>query len=72
VRDGAKVFALHTSPIKAVALPMYERMGFNFLHDAPALPGVPPYAIYLKSGLPGKISQAAGRTGSFGNNNQAV
>ncbi len=48
IRDGAKVFALHTSPIMTVALPMYQRMGFRFLRDTPAMLGVP-YAVYLKS-----------------------
>jgi len=48
LRDKAEVFALHTSPIMLVALPMYERMGFRFLRDAPAIHGVP-YGIYVKS-----------------------
>ena len=48
LRDNAEVFALHTSPIMSVALPMYERMGFRFLRDAPAIHGVP-YGIYVKS-----------------------
>lgn len=47
-RDKAEVFALHTSPIMTVALLMYERMGFRFLRDAPAIHGVP-YGIYVKS-----------------------
>ncbi|MGE5386704.1 MAG: GNAT family N-acetyltransferase [Betaproteobacteria bacterium] len=46
-RDQAAVFALHTSEIMAVALPMYRRMGFNFLREAPAIHGVP-YGIYIK------------------------
>ena len=29
-RDGASVFALHTSEIMQVALPMYQRMGFKW------------------------------------------
>jgi ribosomal protein S18 acetylase RimI-like enzyme len=28
-RDGASVFALHTSKLMQVALPMYQRMGFT-------------------------------------------
>lgn len=47
-RDGAKVFALHTSPIMSVALAMYERMGFRHERDAGLLYGVP-RAVYLKS-----------------------
>jgi ribosomal protein S18 acetylase RimI-like enzyme len=47
VRDGATEMALHTSPIMAVALPMYERMGFQWVADAPALFGAP-YRVYLK------------------------
>jgi GNAT superfamily N-acetyltransferase len=48
VRDGATEMALHTSPIMNVALPMYERMGFQRVTDAPALFGVP-YAVYVKA-----------------------
>lgn len=48
VRDGATVFALHTSPIMKVALPMYLRMGFEYVCDAPPIFGVP-YSVYLKS-----------------------
>jgi ribosomal protein S18 acetylase RimI-like enzyme len=47
LRDNAKEIALHTSPIMKVALPMYERMGFQWVADAPSLFGVP-YGIYLK------------------------
>jgi GNAT superfamily N-acetyltransferase len=46
-RDGSRVIALHTSPIMAVALPMYLRMGFRLVQDAPPIYGVP-YAVYLK------------------------
>lgn len=46
-RDGADVIALHTSHIMKVALPMYERMGFELERDAPAIFGVP-YGIYVK------------------------
>lgn len=46
-RDGALVFALHTSKIMVVALPMYLRMGFNWVSDAPAIHGVE-YGIYVK------------------------
>lgn len=46
-RDGAPLIALHTTPIMAVALPMYERMGFAYLRAAPDRSGVP-YGIYVK------------------------
>lgn len=46
-RDGAKVIALHTSPIMIVALPMYQRMGFTKLRDTPSIFGVE-YAVYTK------------------------
>lgn len=45
--DGSPVIALHTSPIMTIALPMYLRMGFRLVRDAPPLHGVP-YAVYLK------------------------
>jgi GNAT superfamily N-acetyltransferase len=44
-RDQATLIALHTTPIMAVALPMYLRMGFKMLRAAPPIHGVP-YAIY--------------------------
>jgi ribosomal protein S18 acetylase RimI-like enzyme len=47
IRDKAEVFALHTTSIMQVALSMYERMGFTFLREAPAILGVP-YGIYTK------------------------
>jgi len=47
-RDGAKLIALHTSPIMSVALPMYLRMGFVRLRDAPPVFGVD-YAVYTKA-----------------------
>jgi GNAT superfamily N-acetyltransferase len=40
-RDGAPVLALHTTPIMRVALPMYMRMGFVRIGDAPPIHGVP-------------------------------
>lgn len=46
-RDGAPVFALHTSRIMDVALKMYLRMGFEHLRDVPPVLGVP-YAVYIK------------------------
>ena len=46
-RDGSRVIALRTSPIMTVALPMYIRMGFRLLRDAPPVFGVP-YAVYLR------------------------
>jgi GNAT superfamily N-acetyltransferase len=45
-RDRAVAIALHTSPIMTVALPMYLKMGFEFVQDAPPIHGVP-YGIYL-------------------------
>lgn len=47
-RDGAKQFALHTSEIMAVALPMYLRMGFQRVSVAPPIHGVE-YCVYLKT-----------------------
>ena len=47
-RDGARVIALHTSPIMTVALPIYQRMGFARLRAAPPIFGVE-YAIYTKA-----------------------
>jgi ribosomal protein S18 acetylase RimI-like enzyme len=46
-RDGATVFALHTSELMSVALAMYQRMGFVRHAVAPDIHGVA-YAIYLK------------------------
>ncbi len=46
-RDRAPLIALHTSPIMRVALSMYERLGFEFLQEAPKIFGVP-YGIYVK------------------------
>jgi GNAT superfamily N-acetyltransferase len=46
-RDGAGVFALHTSELMQVALPMYQRMGFQRWSDAPDIHGVK-YGVYLK------------------------
>jgi GNAT superfamily N-acetyltransferase len=46
-RDGSPVIGLHTSPIMSVALPMYQRMGFAKIRDAPPIHGVA-YAVYLK------------------------
>ncbi len=47
-RDRAGEIALHTSSIMTVALPMYLRMGFVRVREAPPLFGVP-YAIYVKA-----------------------
>ncbi|WP_445216257.1 GNAT family N-acetyltransferase [Bradyrhizobium sp. Pa8] len=47
-RDQSSVIALHTTPIMTVALPMYLRMGFAKVRDAPDILGVP-YAVYVKS-----------------------
>lgn len=46
-RDNAPLIALHTSSIMSVAQPMYMRMGFDLVREAPAIYGVP-YAIYTK------------------------
>jgi ribosomal protein S18 acetylase RimI-like enzyme len=46
-RDRSPVIALHTSPIMAVALPLYLRMGFELVREAPPIHGVP-YAVYVK------------------------
>ncbi|MCP3384157.1 GNAT family N-acetyltransferase [Bradyrhizobium sp. CCGUVB4N] len=47
-RDQASVIALHTTPIMTVALPMYQRMGFVWVREAPDILGVP-YGVYVKS-----------------------
>lgn len=39
--DGAPVLALYTSPVMRVALPMYERRGFEFVRDLPPRHRVP-------------------------------
>ena len=44
-RDGATTFALHTSELMSVALPMYLRMGFKWKASAPTIHGVA-YAVY--------------------------
>lgn len=46
-RDGANTFALHTSELMTVALPMYLRMGFRWHSAAPMLHGVR-YDVYVK------------------------
>ncbi|KAB2964797.1 GNAT family N-acetyltransferase [Zoogloea sp.] len=46
-RDKARFFALHTSTIMQVALPMYLRMGFQKALEAPSIYGVE-YGVYLK------------------------
>lgn len=47
-RDQARVIALHTTPIMTVALPMYLRMGFVKVRDAPDILSVP-YGVYVKT-----------------------
>jgi GNAT superfamily N-acetyltransferase len=47
-RDGAAVFALHTSEMMKIALPMYQRMGFVRHADAPTTYGVK-YGVYTKA-----------------------
>ena len=44
-RDDAPAIALHTSPIMEVALPMYLRMGFEFVRAVTPIHGVP-YGVY--------------------------
>lgn len=46
-RDDAEVFALHTSEVMSIALPMYLRMGFTFHAQTPRIHGVP-YNVYIK------------------------
>lgn len=46
-RDRASVFALHTSELMQVALPMYQRMGFKWAASAPPIHGVE-YGVYVK------------------------
>ena len=46
-RDGAFVFALHTSELMQVALPMYQRMGFKRVSGTPPIHGVE-YGVYVK------------------------
>ena len=46
-RDQVRTFALHTSKIMNIALPMYLRMGFEWLKDIPVNSGVQ-YAVYVK------------------------
>ena len=46
-RDEASIFALHTSELMKVALPMYERMGFKYWSPAPMIHGVK-YGVYVK------------------------
>ena len=47
VRDNCSSISLHTSPIMKIALPMYERMGFKRVSDAPDISGVK-YDVYIK------------------------
>lgn len=46
-RDRAPCFALHTSSIMNVALPMYQRMGFQWIAATPPIHGVE-YGVYVK------------------------
>ena len=46
-RDKAPLIALHTTSIMTVAQPMYLRMGFELIHEAPPIFGVR-YAVYTK------------------------
>ena len=47
-RDGANTFALHTSELMSVALPMYLRMGFQWKSPAPDVHGIS-YAVYTQA-----------------------
>ncbi len=47
-RDGASVFALHTSELMQIALPMYLRLGFRWAASVPDIHGVK-YGVYLKA-----------------------
>jgi GNAT superfamily N-acetyltransferase len=47
-RDKARTFALHTSELMSVALPMYLRLGFSYHRPAPEIFGVK-YNIYTRS-----------------------
>ncbi len=46
-RDQASVFALHTSELMQIALPMYQRMGFKWVASTFPIHGVA-YGVYLK------------------------
>ncbi len=46
-RDGASLFALHTSELMQVALPMYQRMSLKWKSVAPMIHGVK-YDVYAK------------------------
>lgn len=46
-RDGALIFALHTSEIMQIALSMYQRMGFRWSSSVPMIHGVK-YNVYIK------------------------
>ena len=46
-RDKCRAIALHTSSIMEIALPMYQRMGFNLYGPAPDIFGVK-YNVYSK------------------------
>lgn len=47
-RDHVTVFALHTSTLMQVTLPMYQRMGFKWVANTPAIYGVE-YSVYIKT-----------------------
>jgi ribosomal protein S18 acetylase RimI-like enzyme len=47
-RDQASTFALHTSEVMSVALPMYSRMGFSYHGPAPEIFGVK-YNVYTRN-----------------------
>ncbi len=47
MRDNNSSIALYTSPIMKIALPMYQRMGFEKFSEAPDIHGVK-YAVYIK------------------------
>ena len=59
IDDGAPLIALHTSPIQAVAMAMYQRMGFRELRPIAPIFGVA-YSIYLLS-LDGRAESQSNR-----------
>jgi ribosomal protein S18 acetylase RimI-like enzyme len=57
--DGAPLIALHTSPIQAVALAMYQRMGFRELRPIAPIFGVA-YSLHLLA-LDGRAESQSNR-----------
>ena len=61
-RAGAPAIGLHTSPIMATALRLYESVGFVREHDLPPIRGVP-YARYAlpAAGIPAALERLLAR-----------